>query len=85
MKCEICNAIERLGLDPSAHDMWYCSEDSQPVSRRSAHARLETIIVKAAVLPRVACDLLIEGWRHLFGFGVHRLPACRRHYITLGL
>ncbi len=25
MKCEICNAIERLGLDDSAHDLWHCT------------------------------------------------------------
>jgi hypothetical protein len=26
MKCEICKTIERLGLDDSAHDLWYCSD-----------------------------------------------------------
>jgi hypothetical protein len=85
MKCEICNAIERLGLDPSAHDLWYCSEHGQSGSGRSSNARLETILVKAAILPRVACDVLVEGCKHLVGFGVHSLPAYRRHYITLGL
>ncbi len=25
MKCEICNAIERLGLNDSAHDLWHCT------------------------------------------------------------
>jgi len=26
MKCKVCKAIERLGLDESAHDLWYCAE-----------------------------------------------------------
>jgi hypothetical protein len=26
MKCEICKTIERLGLDDSAHDLWYCTD-----------------------------------------------------------
>lgn len=26
MKCEICEAIERLGLDESAHDLWHCAD-----------------------------------------------------------
>jgi hypothetical protein len=26
MKCEICRAIETLGLDESAHDLWHCSD-----------------------------------------------------------
>jgi hypothetical protein len=26
MKCEICRAIEALGLDESAHDLWYCAD-----------------------------------------------------------
>jgi hypothetical protein len=26
MKCEICRAIETLGLDESAHDLWHCAD-----------------------------------------------------------
>ena len=26
MKCDVCNAIERLGLDESAHELWYCAD-----------------------------------------------------------
>jgi hypothetical protein len=26
MKCEVCKAIETLGLDESAHDLWHCTE-----------------------------------------------------------
>jgi len=26
MKCEICKAIERLGLDDSAHNLWHCAD-----------------------------------------------------------
>jgi hypothetical protein len=85
MKCEICNAIERLGLDPSAHDLWYCSEPAETDSGRRAHAKLETILLKAATLHRAACDLLAQGCKHLVGYGVQSRPAYRRHYITLGL
>ena len=24
MNCEVCKVIEKLGLDMSAHDMWFC-------------------------------------------------------------
>jgi hypothetical protein len=26
MKCEICKTIARLGLEDSAHDLWYCAD-----------------------------------------------------------
>lgn len=26
MKCDVCRAIETLGLDESAHDLWYCAD-----------------------------------------------------------
>lgn len=26
MQCEICKTIARLGLDDSAHELWYCSD-----------------------------------------------------------
>ncbi len=85
MKCEICNAIERLGLDPSAHDLWYCSAPERHTPGRLTRATVETFLVEAALLPRVACDLLIVGCKHLLVAGMHSLSAYRRHYITLGL
>lgn len=85
MKCEICNTIERLGLNPSAHDMWFCSACEQTISKRSRRETLETLVVKAAMFPRLACDLLVDRCRQLLDAGVHSLPAYRRHYITLGL
>ena len=29
MSCEICEVIEKLGLNMSSHDMWFCV-DKQP-------------------------------------------------------
>ncbi len=29
MKCEVCKAIERLGLDASVHDAWFCVDAEQ--------------------------------------------------------
>jgi hypothetical protein len=26
MKCDVCKAIARLGLDESAHDLWHCAD-----------------------------------------------------------
>ncbi len=26
MKCDVCKAIERLGLDESAHELWHCAD-----------------------------------------------------------
>lgn len=85
MKCEICNTIERLGLDRSAHDLWFCCEHEQQASGRASGATLATILVKAATLPRVACDLFLDRCKHLIGAGLHSLPAYRRHYTTLEL
>ena len=42
MKCEICKTIERLGLDNSAHDLWYCADArANKLSLQRAHVRLE--------------------------------------------
>jgi hypothetical protein len=42
MKCEICKTIERLGLDDSAHDLWYCADASaKKLSPQQAHAHLK--------------------------------------------
>ncbi|HKD79275.1 MAG TPA: hypothetical protein VKH81_06240 [Candidatus Angelobacter sp.] len=38
MKCEICKTIERLGLDDSAHDLWYCP-DASPARTAIRHCR----------------------------------------------
>jgi hypothetical protein len=36
MSCEICKIIERKGLDPSAHDWWFCSDAAQRRGCRTA-------------------------------------------------
>jgi hypothetical protein len=85
MKCEICNAIERLGLDPSAHELWFCA-DSQKVARKvSLLDKLAHFTVSAASLHRIAADHLMEHLGSAVGAGIHHLPAYREHYIKLGL
>ena len=84
MKCEICNAIERLGLDSSAHDLWVCS-DARPAGKPSIIRRLVNIFVTAACLHRITADLIVEHTRQALGAGLDHLPAHREHYIRLGL
>ena len=38
MKCEICKTIEMLGLDDSAHELWYCT-DGRTNKFSAAHAQ----------------------------------------------
>jgi hypothetical protein len=85
MKCEICNAIERLGLDPSAHDLWFCCGIEPAPVRHSLRVTLEQFAVKAAVLHRIVADVLVERCRQVLDIGIHHLPSYRQHYTTLGL
>lgn len=84
MECEICRTIERLGLDRSAHDLWFCT-DPQPTARAALGARIKELGVKAAMLQWIIGDYAVAGIRQLLGAGLHNLLSCRQHYITLGL
>lgn len=85
MKCEICNIIEKLGLDSSAHDLWFCPAAKSAPQKQPLRATLELLVLKAAVLHRFATEVLIPRLAHLAGAGVHCRRAYRHHYITLGL
>jgi len=85
MECEICRTIERLGLEPSAHDLWVCTDQQQAPAKRTLGARLKELGVKAAMLQWIISDYAISGGRQLLGAGLHSLLSCRQHYITLGL
>lgn len=85
MKCEICDTIERLGLDPSAHELWFCSAVQPAPAKQSLRATLEILALKAAVLHRFATEVLIQRLAQLAGAGIHNRRAYRQHYITLGL
>ena len=75
MKCEICRTIERLGLEESAHDLWYCAD---------AHAGKAFAHVWEQRIQHFT--LMISSW---FSFPtVTRFWALlqeRQHYVTLGL
>lgn len=54
MKCEICKTIERLGLDDSAHDLWYCPDASAArTAIRHSRSFLQHITHQIALLTRV--------------------------------
>jgi hypothetical protein len=77
MKCEICRTIERLGLEESAHELWYCA-DARPKKIVALNRVWEQRIQHFT--------LTISSW---FSFPtVTRFRALlheRQHYVTLGL
>ena len=85
MQCEICNTIRRLGLDPSAHDLWFCSEAHSADLASHSRSALNEFLLKAAMLQRGIYHVLVQASRYLAGTGSHHLPAYRRRYIRLGL
>lgn len=76
MKCEICKTIARLGLEDSAHDLWYCA-DAQAKKAQLRHVRTEL-----EQLVRGLGALLLMKWRQ-------RRQACAAHrrqrLVTLGI
>jgi hypothetical protein len=82
MNCEICRTIERLGLDPSTHDPWFCCDAKPAVVKLSLTVRLAVAI---ASLHRITADYLLDHMGQAIGAGLHNLPANREHYIRLGL
>lgn len=85
MQCEICNAIRRLGLDPSAHDLWFCSEPPSPDLESHPRSGLNGFLLKAEMLQRGIYHVLLQASHYLIGSGSNHLPAFRRRYIRLGL
>ncbi|HEX4604408.1 MAG TPA: hypothetical protein VH724_10465 [Candidatus Angelobacter sp.] len=74
MKCEICKTIERLGLDPKAHESWMCADSHSPwLAFRKAQVAVHHFCVEASVRLR-------EKWQHA-GHALYR----RAQYVTLGL
>ncbi|HZD95273.1 MAG TPA: hypothetical protein VE133_13520 [Candidatus Sulfotelmatobacter sp.] len=79
MKCEICRAIERLGLEPSAHELWYCPDavTKKAALRRASRPELEQFA-------RELCAFLLLKWRQ----GRHRnwaLAHLKPRLVTLGI
>jgi hypothetical protein len=37
MNCEVCNVIEVLHLDASAHNLWVCTGNHRELERKSQH------------------------------------------------
>jgi hypothetical protein len=75
MKCEICRTIERLGLDESAHDLWYCADPhSKKALARVWEQRIEHF--GGAISSWLGFTLVVRFWTQLHD---------RQHYVTLGL
>ena len=81
MHCEICDAIKRLGLDSSAHDLWFCSE--HPTWAYSRRPRSNRFLAKRAVWQPEIRHVFSEICRHFPR--LHLCPAYRQRIIRLGL
>ncbi len=75
MKCEICKTIEKLGLDASAHDLWFC------VDAKGGKATTHQASPYLERFRRELCAFLILRWRHRKQW----MLAHQRRLVTLGL
>jgi hypothetical protein len=75
MKCEICKTIEKLGLDPAAHDLWVCSNEvTHRIAMQSVKAYVEQLKRQAD-----AFWILKKRQRRAW------MMAHQQHFVTLGL
>ena len=74
MKCEVCKAIKKLGLDESAHDLWLCADQKSP----------KEILEKAHVAIHHKWHAFSEGVTSRWETAAY-MPHQRAHYLTLGL
>jgi len=76
MKCEICRTIERLGLEASAHDLWYCVDaEAKKAALRRERPELEKLL-------REAGAFLLVKWRQRRSWTLAHL---RPRLVTLGI
>jgi hypothetical protein len=74
MKCEICKTIEKLDLNPEAHDLWVCSDAWSPrITLRKARISIHYFCHEVGTS-------IAAKWRQ-GGCMLHQ----RAHYVTLGL
>jgi hypothetical protein len=74
MKCEICKTIEKLELNPEAHDLWVCSDVWSPrITLRKARISIHHFCHEVG-------GSIAAKWRQ-GGCMLHQ----RAHYVTLGL
>ena len=74
MQCEICKTIDKLGLDPSAHELWACADS------RSPQVVLRKARISSHLVYRQVAGFFQAKWRH-----AGHLFGQRAHYVTLGL
>jgi hypothetical protein len=74
MKCEICKTIDKLGLDPAAHELWSCADSKSPrLALRRARVSIHHFCLEVTAV-------LQAKWRVASCF-----PYQRAHFLTLGL
>jgi hypothetical protein len=74
MKCEICKAIEKLGLDPATHELWACADAmSARLALKKAHISIHHFCHELTAF-------VVAKWQH-----ARYMPYQRTHYVTLGL
>jgi hypothetical protein len=76
MKCEICGTIKRLGLNESAHDLWYCADgQARKAALRQARPELEQFL-------RELSAFFLVKWRQRRNW---TLAHMRPRLVTLGI
>lgn len=85
MQCEICNTIERLGLDHSAHELWFCCDPKPTVSTCSLRSHLRELVLKSAVRCQLAYSQFLDRRNRWIALSLRNVSSLKQHYITLGL
>jgi hypothetical protein len=76
MKCEVCKTIARLGLDDSAHDLWYCTDAGvAKTTVRRSRSFLQHIQHRASTFAR----------SHSRHYRMLAMAYRRRSLVTLGI
>jgi hypothetical protein len=74
MKCEVCKAIDKLGLDPAVHELWACADSRSPrIALRKARVSVHHLYYHVAAFFQAK-------WRQ-----AGHLLYQRAHYVRLGL
>jgi len=74
MKCEVCKTIARLGLEDSAHDLWYCS-DAPGTKLQEQRRHAEKFVRERSASFRLK-------WRERRNWA---LAHMRQQFVTLGI
>lgn len=54
MKCEICRVIDKLGIPPSAHDLWFCPDKERQTATGCVDCKYDNTVNDGVLLPEAA-------------------------------